>query len=60
VFENQLLLSARFKQNGELIETPDSACQLGTIQQVDDYGSFFSADGVQKRILDILGGWLPV
>jgi len=46
VFENELFLRAGFQEHGKLVKTPDSARQLGAVEQVNHHGSLLATDRV--------------
>ena len=60
VFENQLFLRAGLEKHGKLIKASDSSGQLGPVEKIDNYCGLLAADGIQKRILDILGSLLSI
>jgi len=54
VFEDQLFLRPGLEQDRKLIETPDTARQLGAIQEVNDHRSLLTAHRVEKGVLNVL------
>ena len=54
MFEDQLILGARFQQQREFVEALDTPEQLGAIDQIDRHRCFLAARQVQKTILDVL------
>ena len=57
VFENQLLLGARFQNQREFVEALDAAQQLCTVNQIDRYRGFLAAREIEEAILNILRRW---
>ena len=54
VFEDQLFLRSGFKQNRKLVKASDPARQFSAIQKINNHGSLFSADSIEKCVLNIL------
>ena len=54
MLENQLLLCSRFEQQRKLVETLDSAEQLGAIHKINGYGRLLAPCEIQKTILYVL------
>ena len=60
MFENQLLLGARFQNQRELVEALDATQQLRAVNQIDRYRDFLAAREIEKAILNILRRWFDV
>jgi hypothetical protein len=54
VFEDQLFLRSGFEQDRELVEASDPARKFSSVYQVNNNGSLFPADRIEKCVLDVL------
>src|SRR5271157_576845 len=54
VLENHLFLMVAFQNDGVLVKTANTSCQLNPTQQVNRHQEFFLAGGIQKTVLNVL------